>query len=63
MHPLMIWLGHDPARRSKSEANVRYWHQADQLRARYERQQLTHSGPFRAWRLLMQINVVANVVL
>ena len=23
---------------------------------------MTHSGPFRAWRLLMQINVVASAV-
>ena len=29
MHPLMTWSGHDPARRSKAEANVRYWHIAD----------------------------------
>jgi hypothetical protein len=25
----MTWSGHDPARRSKAEANVRYWHFAD----------------------------------
>ena len=31
MHPLMTWSGHDPARRSKAEANVRYWHLADLL--------------------------------
>ena len=31
MHPLMTWSGHDPARRSKAEANVRYWHEADML--------------------------------